>query len=1109
MKKEFLKLAGVKNIKEFYAKYPDEKSFFKAHPEAKKMIKKAHTGTFMPGTVSYLQGMQNLPNMQNVMQGQTQSAGVNAGMFPSGNQPQTSGPTNAPGNYNSWDIDNNGVPDTIQRPEGNPLNNNSAPPAASNQPDNKMDKIGEQVGKFAPMAGQLISGYQNLRAGRRAKKEAQKWANVTGVQATAAETQDIDNFREYSENASKRRKAFMPEMTGEEFFPVYGVGTNVLARNGVRLEGGGEIQNTYAPGTLYDNLEYEPLNDSDQVKAYRRGGYIKAANGFSNWSNTMGGGGSGFSGQGAAGGTPWGQFGAMGSSIAGNMTGNDGGGQIGGAIGGAAGAMFGPAGQAIGQTVGTLAGGLLDTNDRDQRKAEAKTKYNINRMMGAQFKNDIHQQYGAYAEDGANINPQIISEFGGNKLSYLLQSDPTMNTLRAGGHIRGSYMEPSASGLSTMEEGGELSTHWGGYAEPMSYNPYLPDGGETVMFRGNSHEEYDGQGNTGIGVSYGNSEEANVEVERGEPAVKLKDGGTGEDNLVVYGNLQIPKYGIEMLGDEKAKGKKFKNYVAELSKVEEKQNKLVEKSTDDLNALDVHTSFDKLKLSSLEANIKGANMKLKSIADKKIKAADLQSAINDTAEEYGLVADDLAKGKTTIDKKAMKLREAMFGKSISKFQEGGNESKATTYDPKKVEEIKELYRQAKAKGTNKSKEALALQQKFHEYFPDVAKEIILKQPGVTKKGQKRGFKTVDELAKADVKTILDTNIDEYMGPRTEQYMAALAKLERPRSEDLTAPTVTGKTSEEKTSGKEDDKFEIIKHKKNPWITAFNEVLPYIRPTDQEELNPRQLMGEMYALSTNKLEPVQAQPYSPQLRVPYDISLQDQLNEITASERGAQRMSGYNPAAQANLAAQSYAAKSKVLADQFRANQAMKDQVYSGNIATLNDAELKNLAIYDQQYGRQEQAKSNTKATAQAALNSIADKYAKNALENRTLGTYENLYNYRYDKSGRAVNMNPLAQYNIPQKYPQYSDPNYRLVQNPDGRTYSYKKITGEKDVTETPSAATPGINSNSNIIQEDDQYEYELVPISNRDAMNEVAPKKYGGKVKKNYSQSSIVKAFK
>jgi len=1063
MKKEFLKLAGVKNIKEFYAKYPDEKSFFKAHPEAKKMIKKAQGGgTVMSGMSSYLQGMQNLPNMQNVMQGQMSSPGVNAGMFPSGNQPQTSGPTNAPGNYNSWDIDNNGVPDTIQRPEGNPLNNNSAPP--SSEPPKQKGKSGgisKGLESLPGLGGELVKGYNNLRAERRAKKEAQKWAKVTGVQATAAETQDIDNFREYSENASKRRNAFMPEMTGEEFFPVYGVGTNVLARNGVRLEGGGEIQNTYAPGTLYDNLEYEPLNDSDQIKAYKQGGKIYVAqNGFSNWMNTMGGGGSGFSGAsgsegaGAAsgGGTPWGMIGKVGSGVAGGATGNNAGGQIGGSVGGAIGSIFGPAGQAIGQIGGTLIGGLADTNPRDMRKAQAKTKYNINRMVGAQFKNDIHQQYGAYAKNGTEV--------------------------------------------SEMEEGGELNTHWGGYAEPMSYNPYLPDEGETVMFRGNSHEEYDGQGNTGIGASFGKSKEATVEVEDGEPAVKLKDGGTGEDNLVVYGNLQIPKYGIEMLGDEKAKGKKFKNYVAELSKVEEKQNKLVEKSTDDLNALDVHTSFDKLKLSSLEANIKGANMKLKSIADKKIKAADLQSAINDTAEEYGLVADDLAKGKTTIDKKAMKLREAMFGKSIPKAQEG-EEIPDDTYGLKVWEGNKTgLGKRTASDFTLKEWNQIAKKYGFKGKGNREFQKFLMSNPETSKIIKARHNMLYGKNPETD-----PSLYDDLLG----KGWASTELLNLPPA---VTPTPPLKEDKKETPAKEDDKFEIIKHKKNPWITAFNEVLPYIRPTDQEELNPRQLMGEMYALSTNKLEPVQAQPYSPQLRVPYDISLQDQLNEITASERGAQRMSGYNPAAQANLAAQSYAAKSKVLADQFRANQAMKDQVYSGNIATLNDAELKNLAIYDQQYGRQEQAKSNTKATAQAALNSIADKYAKNALENRTLGTYENLYNYRYDKSGRAVNMNPLAQYNIPQKYPQYSDPNYRLVQNPDG-TYSYKKITGEKDVTETPSAATPGINSNSNIIQEDDQYEYELVPISNRDAMNDVAPKKYGGKVKKNYSQSSIVKAFK
>jgi hypothetical protein len=37
-----------------------------------------------------------------------------------------------------------------------------------------------------------------------------------------------------------------------------------------------------------------------------------------------------------------------------------------------------------------------------------------------------------------------------------------------------------------------------------------------------------------------------------------------------------------------------------------------------------------------------------------------------------------------------------------------------------------------------------------------------------------------------------------------------------------------------------------------------------------------------------------------------------------------------------------------------------------------------------------------------------------------------------------------------------------------------------------------------------------MIPANNTEVMNEVAPKnKYGGKTKKNYSQSSIVKAFK
>jgi hypothetical protein len=145
--------------------------------------------------------------------------------------------------------------------------------------------------------------------------------------------------------------------------------------------------------------------------------------------------------------------------------------------------------------------------------------------------------------------------------------------------------------------------------------------------------------------------------------------------------------------------------------------------------------------------------------------------------------------------------------------------------------------------------------------------------------------------------------------------------------------------------------------------------------------------------------------------------------------------GYNPAAQANLAAQKYSANQKVLGEQFRMNQAEKDKVYTQNRATLNDAQLKNLAIYDQQYTRQAEAASNTKATTQAALSSIASKYAQNKLENRTLGTYENLYNYRFDNKGRAINENPLQEFNIPDNVGGNTDNNSGLSKYETSKAY--------------------------------------------------------------------------
>jgi hypothetical protein len=316
-----------------------------------------------------------------------------------------------------------------------------------------------------------------------------------------------------------------------------------------------------------------------------------------------------------------------------------------------------------------------------------------------------------------------------------------------------------------------------------------------------------------------------------------------------------------------------------------------------------------------------------------------------------------------------------------------------------------------------------------------------------------------------------------------------------KKEPVTTTQATTEAPTEKT-------YETTPYKRSKVMDIANMILPFIRPTDQEPLDPRQLSGEMYALSTNKVEPVQAQGFQPDLASPYDISYQDQMNEITAQTRAAQKMAQGNPAAQALIAGQAYDAINKVKGEEFRANQAMQAGVYNQNRAALNDAKLKNLDIYDRQYTRQEQAKSNTKAITQAALNSISDKYAKNKLENRELGVYENLYNYRYDPSGRAINMNPLFQANMPTVYGEQTNPNMIPVKDADGNIIEYRSITPTQNnsTTNTTTTQAPAYAPLNTTVQTSEQEN--LIP--------ELLRGKNGSKTKKKIAMNgSIVKMYK
>ena len=997
MKKQILKIAGVKSEKEFYKKFPTEEAFMAKHG---KELKKAQIGTYMtseaPSTMyqpADVRGMydeldyqltgttdaerRKLAAIQQAAAELAQSGGDDSGgggmdmsqmaQFAEmagakkgkkvaksqvGNEIPGLGPTGpqlTPSTQN------------LQQQQFNWGTNYNPPamPAAST-------KKKPDLAKGIPVLGQVIGGIQNIKDQKRRYKEAQQQTALTNVMGDAAASRPVQQPRR--QYLRPEDMAFQPE----QMFPSYGVGTNVIAEFGASV-GGGEIMNTYAPGTLYDNLGYEPLNDSERYKQFYHGGKMHKA---------------------AAGGA---FMDALGSSEAQQLANIAGGGTTGGyseVLGGVGSLFGGPAG-----TAARFIGSAIDKLQEDKiENQQDLSRQNINKIIGQNFGIGVQQQFGANMQDGGDTSPykwvshtwqpQVITTFGEHKVKDLLRPPADADMLRAGGHLK-EYTPPSPAAMSTerpaMQMGGELQTHWGGYAEPMSYNPYLPDGGETIMFRGQSHDESDGQGNTGIGITYG---ENPVEVERGEPAVKLQDGSTGDSNLTVFGNIKITNAFADMLADPKAKGKKFKTYVADLSKQENKQNKLINKSVEQLDELDVQTSFDKLALGTLQANIEGANAKLKDLADKKINAASLQNAINDTKEENLLEVTD--KGDVLARK----------GANVPKAQGGRRISDAD------YEQLRDLYNKAKAEKYGPT--VIEFQRKFHKLFPDEAKKIISKM-GPTAKAKKE--------FKGDV-TQLEGNEDMYFGPRTEQYMATVEKMSDtlPRTNIPKIPETWGgikpRLSPTPTTVKAQTATTTA-DKKNPLLAAaMSQALNYLRPSDVEQLDPNQLVGEMYALATNQLEPVQAQTFQPQLGTPYDISLQDILNENEAAFRSQQRLIGYNPAAQSQLNAQKYQANQRVLGEQFRLNQAEKQRVYEQNRNLLNQSQLQNLGILDQQYVRQAQALSNTKATTQAALSSIASKYAQNKLENRTLATYENLYNYRFDPRFRAQSMQ-FADFNIP------------------------------------------------------------------------------------------------
>jgi hypothetical protein len=1052
MKADILKIAKVKSEAEFYKKYPNEQSFMKVHGKA---FKKAKMGASMvKKQLTQLTDFSNPPQAQvgtslngNPIGSFDWSSGMGGPI--SGNVSQMTLPGgNAQGMYD--------ISAQTGYVEG------SHPVSGIQDKGKKSGGIGSAI----PIVGTVLDMFKENKAYKKKKAALETQIGVGNIVNLAAR---IPEERIKHNYVRPEDTVFNPN----EKFPTYGVGTNYLSRNGsvVKAQSGRniggnstEIQNIYNPGNIYSDLGYEPLNDSDIVKQYREGGLVPiaqegydSADSIGSFLGTFGGGGGG-----------------------GTFGGGGGGGTFGGGGGGGTGSGGGGGMDIASNIVKFAAFAMKDMHNTNIAHMAKHAAQLSGSTAALNYGKGLHGQYSQFMKDGGwvnnNWNPQLITKFGEHNVNDLFRKDPSMNTLRTGGNITQNTIFPQ----DQYSLGGELKTTWGGYAEPISYNPYMPGTGETVIFRGNSHEQSDGKGHTGIGVQYGEggkmtdyaeygSENANadVEVEKQEPATEMIDPITGKKNMVVSGDLYINKDVATLIKRKDAEGMKYKNFVSKILAPEEnKQNKIKQKSTSFIDSHDDNTSFGNLALNSAKANITGANMKLKNIADTKIKAAEQQEKTNTVANAFGLDASFLAKGKIKKDKEVMK-NQAKYGIELFKAQ-NGTITNPNTINPTIDDYLENLYQNAKRVG--KGPEVELFQKEFHKYYPEQAKQIILSDPKVTNKGKSK-YKTIKDLSTADTKDILDTNVDGIFKKRTEQYHTFMQNHKSSYANN--SPVTPIQNNNKSVDVPALPQISKNKKKFDP-STLINTVLPYLRPTDQENMDQSQLYPELYALATNKTEPVKAQLYHPDLDTPYDISLQDQLNANQADFNSIERQSKYNPEALGALSAQKYLANSKVLGDQFRMNQGEKAGVYSKNRDTLNNSQLKNLDLLDQQFVRQETGKSRTKEVAQAAINSMADKIAKHKLENRTLGIYENLYNYRFDNNGRAQNWNGLAQFDT-------------SIGGATSRTGGAKDLLSGYEYI----------------------YNSQGQPIDIRKSSKETPVSKYGSFTKKNSRNGSIVKAIK
>jgi len=578
--------------------------------------------------------------------------------------------------------------------------------------------------------------------------------------------------------------------------------------------------------------------------------------------------------------------------------------------------------------------------------------------------------------------------------------------------VRIKSLPKAANGLEVLN---------GGVAGNLSDNPI--DGGMGI-FQGNSHNQ------GGIDIAYGNKQ---AEVEGNEPFFTDQQGA-----LQIFGKLRVPTM-----------NKTFKAVAKDIAKEEDKYSKILDKSTALINSNDPYNRYEQLAFNSGTVMGNHAKNKQMELAAQKEQLAALQNVMlqsiqNSDKAKWGKKMNFAEGGDINSDEdpftklikqrlagvesggnynaipknKEGKLLSSAYGKY--QFLKGTREGVYNKHFKNQYKSF-EAFDSAFKNNTNNLQEDV-----MNSHISDLKKKYG-ENPTYIAAAHRIGEGATDQLIKTGKAKVgnrqitwdspIGTSQDPTAQETLNQYIGKVIGNTLP-TVDVTAPRL------KPTVPAPDEKLPF------PTVPSNNTSQPDITgnyPTapmgdldipnkkrlpslaDQNKLSLGQIAPELLTLATERRQAVPSLNYTPTLYTPYQVSFQDQLNQNQATFSAVARQAGSsNPSALGTLAAQKYNADSEVLANQFRTNQGISNDITNKNVTLLNQAELQNLQFDDQQAVRQAQADANTRANIRGAVGSIANKSLQNRAENNSIRLYENMFNYRPDENLNLNYMGPDA-----------------------------------------------------------------------------------------------------